>query len=302
VTSVRSPNGGMNNTIAPLFVPGHMARLREKALALDLSALLVDLEDAVPGAEKEAARRGALELLRARPGACHVRINPLQVERGFGMSCGREDLAAVVQPGVAGIVAPKIDSAEALRAVDAALRQAELAAGLPVDSVRLGATVETALGCVNVADIARAGLRRPLQLMFGLGDLTTDLGVEWTRDETEAAVPRALIALASKAAKLAKPFDTVFTDVADEAGLRASTLRGKALGYGGKAAIHPKQVAAILDVYWPTETERAWSARVVEAAAERAERGEGAFLLEGRMIDDPIVARARELLAFAAQF
>jgi citrate lyase beta subunit len=292
----------MHNAIAPLFIPGHMARLREKALTLGLTALLIDLEDAVPGAEKAAAREGALEMLRRAPGACRVRINPLQVARGFGTGCGREDLAAVVRPGLAGIVAPKIDTAQALLEVDAALAEAERAAGLAPHSVPLGATVETALGSLNVLEIARAGLQRPLQLMFGMGDLTTDLGVEWTREEAEGAVPRAMIALAAKAAKLPKPFDTVFTNVADEEGLRASTRRGKSLGYGGKAAIHPKQVAAILEEYRPTEAEQAWAKRVVEAAAERAGRGESAFLLEGRMIDDPIVARAQDLLALARQF
>ena len=292
----------MNNAIAPLFVPGHMARMREKALTLGLSAFLVDLEDAVPGAEKEAARRGALELLRQRPGACQVRINPLQVARGFGTGCGREDLSAIVRPGIAGVVAPKIDSAQALCDVDAALVRAELASGLPAHSVPLGVTVETALGSMNVLEIARTGLQRPMRLLFGMGDLTTDLGVDWTRDEAEGAVPRAMIALAARAAKLAPPFDTVFTDVDDEPGLRASTLRGKSLGYGGKAAIHPKQVAVILDVYRPSAAEQSWSRRVVEAAAERSGCGEGAFLLEGRMIDDPIVARARDVLELARQF
>ena len=292
----------MNNALAPLFVPGHMARLRDKALTLGLSALLIDLEDAVPGAEKEAARHGALDLLRQLPGGCHIRINPLAVARGFGIGCGREDLAAVVRPGLVSIVAPKIDTADALREVDAELAAAERTAGLEKGSVALGVTIETALGSMNVMDIARAELQRPVRLLFGMGDLTTDLGVTWTREEAEAAVPRAMVALAARAAKLVKPLDTVFTDVADDEGLRASTLRGKSLGYGGKAAIHPKQIAVILDVYRPTEAEQIWSRRVVEAAQERTARGEGAFLLEGRMIDDPIVARAQEVLELAARF
>ncbi|VTU27320.1 Citrate lyase subunit beta [Variovorax sp. PBS-H4] len=292
----------MQNAIAPLFVPGHKERLRDKALTLGLTALLVDLEDAVPGAEKEAARRGARALLAQAPGVCQVRINPLQIARGFGTGCGREDLAAVVRSGIAGIVAPKIDTVDALRAVDAALVEAERSAGLAAHSVPLGVTIETALGSANVHGIAGARLTRPMRLLFGMGDLTTDLGVDWTRGEEEGALPRAMIALASRAAMLAKPFDTVFTDVADDEGLRASTRRGKSLGYGGKAAIHPKQVAAILAVYRPSQAEQAWARRVVEAATERAGRGDGAFLLENRMIDDPIVARAQDLLAFAAQF
>lgn len=292
----------MNNSIAPLFVPGHVARLREKAASLGCSSLLVDIEDAVPGAEKEAARRGAVELMLERPGVCQVRINPLQMARGFGMGCGREDLAAVVRPGLAGIVAPKVDTVDALRAFDAALADAERDAGLPPGRIPLCATIETALGSVNVLDIARAGLSRPVRLSFGMGDLTTDLGIEWTRDEAEGSMPRAMIALASRAAGLARPVDTVFTDAADVEGLRASAQRGKALGYGSKAAIHPGQIAVILDVYRPTQAEQTWALRVVEAAAERSERGEGAFLLDGRMIDDPIVVRARDVLSLAQQF
>jgi citrate lyase beta subunit len=262
----------------------------------------VDLEDAVPGSEKENARRGALELLEQLPGACQVRINPLEVARGVGMGCGGEDLAAIVRSGLAGLVAPKVDSAKALFEIDAAVATAERSAGLPVGSVPLGITIETALGAINVAEIARAALHRPMRLLFGMGDLTTDLGVDWTREEDECQVPRAMIALASRAAGLLKPMDTVFTNVADGQGLQASAQRGKALGYGGKAAIHPDQVALILDVYRPTDAEVSWSWRVVEAASDRAQRGEGAFLLDGRMIDDPIVARARDLLAFAEKF
>jgi citrate lyase beta subunit len=291
----------MNNSIAPLFVPAYVARLREKAVSLELSALLLDLEDAVPGTEKEAARRGAQEMLQRLPGTCRVRINPLQVARRFGTACGHEDLAAIVQPGLAGIVAPKIDSSEALLEVDAALRTAECAAGLPEDALELGVTIETAAGVVNLREIANTRVARPWRLLFGMGDLTTDLGIDWTHNESECAVARSLIPLAARAANLGRPYDTVFTDVADVEGLRASTMRGKALGFGGKAAIHPRQIETILAAYRPTEAELLWSRRVVSVAEQRSALGEGAFLLEGRMIDDPIVVRAREVLELAAR-
>jgi citrate lyase beta subunit len=284
--------------VAPLFVPAHVTRLREKAEALDV-ALILDLEDAVPAAEKDAARRGAAELVARRPGRCSVRINPLDVSRDFGTAAGAEDLGAVVRPGLAGVVAPKIDDAETLRRIDARLAEAERAAGVVAGSTPLAAVIETARGVADVHLVARAGaeLARRVDLSFGAGDLTTDLGIEWGRDESVFDTPRALLPIACRAAGLARPRDTVFAAVDDPEGLRASAARGKALGYAGKAAIHPAQIAVIREVYRPTPDQLARAREVVDAAARHARDGAGAFLLDGRMIDDPVVARARELLA-----
>lgn len=285
----------MLSSIAPLFVPAHMDRLREKAPQLG-TTIVLDLEDSVPAADKEAARAGAVELIDRMPGACTVRINPLSVHRGFGVAAGVDDLTVVVRPGLAGLVAPKVDSRAALLAVDEAIRRAEAAAGMREDTIALGVVIETALGVANLTEIARTGLIRPMRLSFGMGDFTTDLGIEWSRGESECDVPRALVAIASRAAGLPRPQDSVWTDVSDEEGLRASALRGKQLGYAGKAAIHPRQIPVIQDVYRPTAAELDWANRVVETAAQRAAQGQGAFLLDGRMIDDPIVARAREVM------
>lgn len=286
--------------VAPLFVPGHMKRLRDKAVELHVRGLRIDLEDAVPLAEKTAARDGAVDLIRLRPGRASVRINPFTVSVGYGAACGMEDLAAVVVPGLRGIIAPKIESADAVREVDEAISVRERAAGIAPDSLELGVIIETALGVVNLVEITRAGIKRPMRLSFGMGDFTTDLGVEWSRDEVETAVPRAMVPIVSRAAGLQRPSDSVFTAVADEDGLRASALRGKRLGYAGKSAIHPRQIAVIEAVYRPTAAELAWCRRVVEADAEYRQKGAGAFLLDGKMIDDPIVVRARDVIAIDA--
>lgn len=279
--------------VAPLFVPGHRARHRDRARTLD-AELIVDLEDAVPPEEKSAARRGAVELAGALPGRCAVRINALRGDPHGPAGIGREDLAAVVVPGIAGIVAPKIDGPDALREVDAALADAESAAGLPPGSVQLTALLETARGVLGAAAIAGTGITRPLRLGFGAGDLTADLGLEWTGDESGFDAARAMLPLASRAAGLARPLDTVFPDLADREGLRASTRRGKALGYGGKAAVHPDQIEVIRELYRPSDEELERARRVL--AAER-DAGGGAFALDGRMVDEPIVARARQLIA-----
>ncbi|ALE72610.1 hypothetical protein AD006_12550 [Pseudonocardia sp. EC080610-09] len=284
--------------VVSLFVPAHVARLREKAEALGVP-LVLDLEDAVPAAEKETARHAAAELVGRLPGRCTVRINPVAVSRAFGVAAAADDLAAVVRPGLAGVVAPKIDDVETLHRVDDHLTGAERRAGVAEGSVPLGAVIETAKGVVDLPLVARAGaaLARPFGLSFGAGDLTTDLGIDWGPDESVFDTPRALLPIASRAAGLGRPRDTVFADVADVAGLRASAARGKALGYGGKAAIHPAQIDVIREVYRPTARQLGWARDVVDAAARHASDGAGAFLLDGRMIDDPVVARARELLA-----
>lgn len=289
----------MDNSIAPLFVPGHIERRREKALRLGLESLLVDLEDAVPRAEKERARQGAIQMVRSAPEACHVRINPLRSEDETVLTCGLEDLAAVVIPGLAGVIAPKVDTAGDVLALDAALVVAERAAGMTVGRLPLGALIESARGVVNVQEIATAGISRPLRLMFGLADLNADLGIDSSRDEQEGAAARAWIALVSRAARLQRPLDCGYFDVSDPDGLRASTLRGKALGYGGKGAIHPEQVATILEVYRPSEAAVINAHRIVDAAAAHSGQGDGAFLLDGRMIDRPVVLRAVEILDLA---
>jgi citrate lyase beta subunit len=287
----------MGTSVAPLFIPGHMNRLRDKAQELNLDSILVDLEDAVPESEKDLARSGAIDLVRRLPGRCHVRVNSLEVAPSRSACRGNDDIFAVVVPGLVGIVAPKIESGDALLNIDEVLTKAERDASLDTNSIELGATIETAAGLVNLTTIARVGLKRPLRLSFGMADFTADLGIQWTRDETECAVARAWLPIVSRAAGLRKPRDSVFIDVNDLEGLRASALRGKQLGYGGKSAIHPKQIPIIKEVYRPTEDEVLWARTVLSTAAEKAKTGHGAFLLDGKMVDEPIVARARGVIA-----
>lgn len=289
----------MDNSIAPLFLPAHIERRREKALQLGYECLLLDLEDAVPPAEKERARQGAAQMLRSAPDACHVRINPLRADGAQVSGCGFEDLAAVVSAELAGVIAPKVDSADDVQDLDAAIAAAERAAGLPVGRVPLGALIESARGVVNLSQIATATIARPLRLLFGLADLNADLGIDTTRDEQEGAVARAWIPLVSRAARLQRPLDCGFFDLSDPQGLRASALRGKALGYAGKGAIHPDQVAVILEAYRPPPETVARAQRIVEAAEAHASQGDGAFVLDGHMIDRPIILGAQEVLDLA---
>ncbi|HXJ78938.1 MAG TPA: CoA ester lyase [Candidatus Methylomirabilis sp.] len=279
-----------------LFVPAHVEKMLDKALGLSLDATILDLEDAVPPGQKAAARDGARAYVERRPGHAFVRINPLTSRAPFTTACGAEDLAAVVMPGLRGVVFPKVEMVEDLEAVDAAMAVAERRARLIEGGVELYSIIETASGVLDARAIARARMRRPHRLCFGAGDFTRDIGVEWSREERESFTARSMIVLASRAAGLPAPIDSVFVDFNDPEGLRASTRVAKQLGFRGKLVIHPSQVAIVNDVFTPTAEEVAWARRVVDGLATAEREGLGAFVVDGRMVDYPIVERARDIL------
>jgi citrate lyase beta subunit len=278
-------------------VPAHVGKMLDKALGLSLDATILDLEDAVPPPQKAAAREGAREYVRARPGQAFVRINPFASRAPFTIACGAEDLAAVVTRGLRGVVFPKVETVHDLSAVDEAMVQAERQAELPEGSVELCSIVETARGVLEARAIAEAELRRPHRLCFGAGDFTRDIGVEWSREERESFTARSMIVLASRAAGLPAPIDSVFVDLNDPDGLAASTRQGKQLGFRGKLVIHPSQVAIVNEVFTPTAQEIVWARRVMDGLAAAEREGLGAFVVDGRMVDYPIVERARDILS-----
>jgi len=253
-----------------LFVPGNRPERFDKACAAGADAVIVDLEDAVPPADKTAARAAvAAWLTPQRP--VLVRIN------AAGSEWFEDDLALCARPGVAGIVLPKAEHEEAL----AALAGAGAAAILPL--------IESGLGLWNAAALAR--LPRVERLVFGSIDFSLDLGIQESHETLLHA--RSQLVLASRVAGIAAPVDGVTTTFDDPARVHADTLRARALGFGGKLCIHPKQVAPVHEAFAPTAAELAWAGRVV-AAAEAAQGG--AVALDGRMVDRPVILIAQQML------
>jgi citrate lyase beta subunit len=279
-----------------LFVPAHVGKMIDKALGLAPDATILDLEDAVPPAQKAGAREGARQYVTLRPGHAFVRINPLSSRAPFTVACGADDLAAVVMPGLRGVVFPKVETTDDVEAVDEALTAAEGRAGLAEGAVELYSIVETARGVLEAQAIARTRIERPHRLCFGAGDFTRDIGVEWSREEGESFTARSMIVLASRAAGLPSPIDSVFVDVSDAEGLAQSTRAAKQLGFRGKLLIHPSQVATVNDIFTPTTAEVAWARRVMDGLAAAERDGLGAFVVDGRMVDYPIVERAADIL------
>jgi len=261
-----------------LFVPGHRPDRFDKALAAGADAVVLDLEDAVPAAEKNAAREAVLQWLRTREAAASpqilVRIN----------ACGTPQHAADVlacRRGVHGVLLPKSEQVADL---------ARLAQALP--GVALLPLIETAAGFVAALDLARAPSVQ--RLVFGSIDFQHDLGIEGDADEL--LYFRSQLVLHSRLAGLAAPVDGVSTVLDDDVRNHADALRARRLGFGAKLCIHPKQIAPVHEAFAPTETELDWARRVL-AAAEAA--GGAAVALDGAMVDRPVILRAEGLLARA---
>jgi citrate lyase beta subunit len=281
---------------ALLFVPAHRDRFREKALQIPVDALILDLEDAVPPNEKPLARDKAASFIASAGRRVFVRINPVRASTSFAIACGEEDLAALVRPGLRGIVLPKVESPDDVREVDALLRAFERSFGMPRCTTELIGIVETAQGIQNIGEIVGGRIERPFCLAFGAGDFTGDLGIEWTSGEQECAHARNAVVIASRAGRLPQPLDSVFADIRDMDGLAANARAAKAMGFQGKLVIHPDQVAIVQEVFTPQPHELDWAARVVEGMREAEDRGHGAFTVDDKLIDYPVLERAKAIL------
>ena len=199
-----------------LFAPGNHARRVEKALSLDADAVILDLEDAVATAEKRTTRDAVIAALtRPRRPLLYVRVNSADTEFCYG------DLAAIVRPGLDGIILPKVESAAGLATVDWLLAQLEREHGLTSSPIDLIPIIETARGLSQIDAILASG-SRVKRIAFGAGDFTLDVNMAWSRNEAELAYARARIVIASRAAGIEAPLDTVWVDLADVEGLEAS--------------------------------------------------------------------------------
>jgi len=200
-----------------------------------------------------------------------------------------------VHRGVDGIILPKVEQADEIRAVDWVIANLEQERSLPAGAFDVIPIIETGKGMANIRAITAAGTR-VRRIAFGAGDFTLDMSIEWSRAETELLPYRSECVLASRAAGIEAPIDTVWVDLKDAEGFASSTRHIKVLGFQGKMCIHPDQVPVANEILSPSAAEVEWSRKVVHAfeAAEKA--GSASIQLEGKFIDYPIVYRARRVL------
>ena len=277
-----------------MFVPGHRQRMIDKALASAADVLFLDVEDGVPPAEKDLARETIASSLRTvaeqPPQGRHplrfVRINAIGHERMHA------DLSTVLGPGLEGLCLPKVEYADQIREVDGLLAQPD-----PKGEIRYIASIESALGLINAAQIAAASPRMA-GLMFGAEDFSKDLGLPTLRvaEASELLYARSAIIMAATAAHI-QSIDGVWPDIQDPDGLLKDSLQARRLGFTGKSLIHPGQIEIVNNVFRPDEGEVGYAQRVIAAFEEGQARGDGAIALGGQLIDLPIVDRARRTLA-----
>jgi citrate lyase beta subunit len=260
-----------------LFAPGNEEGKLRKALAAGADAVVADLEDGVAPERRAEARAVVGRVLREvdAESAVLVRVNPP------GSEWFEEDLALAQELSLAAVVLPKATP--------------ESAAALGPDGPPVVAIVESASGLRDCAETAAAP--RVAALALGSHDLGAELRTTQREDQLELLLPRFQLVVASAAAGLRAPIDTVFLDTRDEARLEHECRLARSLGLRGKLCIHPAQLGAVHRVFAPSEDELGWARRVLDAHERGLEEGRGAVALDGRMIDMPIVKQARRLLA-----
>jgi citrate lyase subunit beta/citryl-CoA lyase len=258
-----------------LFAPGHNRKLLGRVFEAGADAVMLDLEDAVPPHAKQQARAMVTDALADRP--AWVRIN------AAGTELAAADLTAIAGLA-AGIRIPKVESAADVRWVR------DRAPDTP-----LICAIETARGLLAAHEIAQADGVRHLSL--GGVDLRRDLGA--TDGNLQTLYARSHLVVASRAAGIDPPIDSVHPHVDDEAGLRAQTEFARSLGFFGKSAIHPRHLATLHDVFTPSAEELGWAQTVLDAF--HAAGGEAVKLPDGEFVDLPVAHRARRMLELAAR-
>lgn len=273
-----------------LFIPGNNPGMIQNAGILGADSVILDLEDAVSVSEKDSARILVTEALRSVDfynTEILVRINPLST--GFGV----DDINAIARVKPDAILVPKANETD-IEIIDEMLNKIESEEGFKSGDIKIVALIETAYGLENIHSIIGKS-NRIVGVLLGGEDLTADLGIVRTKEGNEIGYARSKVATACRVHKIAS-IDTPFSDVNDMDGLRKDTLMCKSIGFTGKAAINPRQVDIIHEVLSPSEKEINDAKKIIKAAAEAETKGLGVFSLDGKMVDAPIITRAKDVV------
>lgn len=276
-----------------LFVPGSNAAMLSNSFIYKPDAIMFDLEDSVALKEKDSARllvaHALQQPLYKKYGIERVvRVNPLDSQ------FGELDLNAVVRAGVDVVRMPKTDTADDVIAMDAAITAIEKACGRAVGSTKLLAAIESPLGITQVNAIATASPRL-IGIALGAEDYVRNLKTERSPEGIELLYARCAILQAARAAGL-QAFDTVYSDVNNEEGFLREASLIKQLGFDGKSLINPRQIELVHNLFAPTAQEVAKAEQIINAAREAEVAGSGVASLNGKMIDSPIIERAKLVL------
>ena len=276
-----------------MFIPGNNPGMMQDAYIYGPDSIMLDLEDSVTMAEKDAARLlvyNALKTVDYGNIERVVRINPLSTPYG------KKDVEAVVKAGVDVIRMPKTETADEVRELEAEILKVEEEIGC-VGRTQIMAAIESALGIVNAYQIASASSRM-MGIALGAEDYTANLKTMRSNEGIELQLARETIVVAARAAGISC-FDTVFSNLEDMEIFRKEVEFIKTLGFDGKSIINPRQIDVVNEVFTPTEKEIAKAQTIIAAIKEARQRGSGVISVNGKMVDRPVVIRAEIIIALA---
>jgi citrate lyase subunit beta/citryl-CoA lyase len=272
-----------------MFVPGSDSKKIQKIERLPLDVIIYDLEDAVAFTEKELARIQIKEVLEHNPDHFNVvRVN------GVNTPFFEDDVRGLVSNMLKGIMLPKSETKEQILQLDELLQQLEEEHHL-VQPIKIIPLIESARGICEAADIAKASSRIKC-LAFGSIDYALDIDAVLTKEGFELLYARSHLVNVSRAAGIEQPIDSVYLNIKDPDGLQKETRFVKNLGFQGKLAIHPNQIEVINEVFLPSQEEIDNAQVIVSAYEQAVQNGSGAIQVNGKMVDGPVVERAKRIL------
>jgi len=281
----------MHSRRAVLYMPGDDRRKIEKSTTLSVDCICMDMEDGVAVTRKAEARAVIAQAMKDLDFGISercIRINSI----GSGLEA--YDLAAALATEPDTIVVPKIESADQVRWASDHIETYELSSNRNIGSVRLLVGVETAKGILNLRRIAESD-RRLEAIIFGAEDYAASVGARRTKEATEVLYARQAVVTACAANDL-QAIDMVYINFRDEEGLRVEAEQAAGFGFSGKQIIHPNQVSAVQKAFTPSAEEIKYAKRVVETFETSQREGKGAYALDGKMIDMPLLKTARKVL------
>jgi citrate lyase subunit beta/citryl-CoA lyase len=277
-----------------LFVPGTRTNLLPKALATGADAIILDLEDSVPPAQKNAARAlVSTELLRSPDRLTFLRINHPRLGNLD------EDLAALAPHSAQAVMVPKVEAARDIEEIDARLAAHERDAGLEVGAISILAVIESSLGLRNLFDIVSRTRRvRGAALATAEeGDFMCDIGGKWTATGEALTYARGKFVCEARAAKMTWLVDGAFMQLSNEPALECESRLARTHGFNGKVAVHPNQVKPINQIFSPTDAEVERAQKLILAFREAESQGRGAIQFQGMMVDRANVQWAEQILS-----